>query len=112
LSKRRAWFSAPFPEFIYSDVGYGLSSCSAAEALERQGPFVNPTLANHALAPIARLFRYGTISYHGAFVSISSIAIVQALPIDPKYWRRLRNRCKRERHVFAQEKLPSSIHDH
>jgi hypothetical protein len=42
--------SAPFPEFVYSDVGYGFSSCSAAEALERHGPFVNPTLASHALA--------------------------------------------------------------
>lgn len=30
-------------------------SCSAAEALERQEPFVNPTLANHALALLARL---------------------------------------------------------
>ena len=34
-------------------------SCSAVEALERQEPFVNPILANHALALLARLFRYG-----------------------------------------------------
>jgi PRTRC genetic system ThiF family protein len=85
-----------FPEAIQGEPdGDALPSCSAAEALERQGPFVNPTLANHALALLARLFRYGTISYQGAFVSISSIATVQALPIDPKYWRRLRNRYKR-----------------
>lgn len=51
-----------------------LPSCSAVEALERQEPFVNPTLANHALALLARLFRYGTISYHDAFVSLSSLA--------------------------------------
>jgi hypothetical protein len=67
--------SAPFPEIVDSDVGYGLSSCSAAEILERQGPF-NPTLTNHSRALLTRLFRYGTISYHGAFVSISSIAAV------------------------------------
>src|SRR5882672_2735334 len=30
--------------------GGGLPSCSAAEAVDRQEPFVNPTLANHALA--------------------------------------------------------------
>jgi hypothetical protein len=44
--------------------GDGLPSCSAAEALDRQEPFVNPTLANHALALLARLFRYGTVPYH------------------------------------------------
>jgi len=54
--------------------GDGLPSCSAAEAFDRQGPFVNPTLANHALALLARLFRYGTVSYHGGFVGLSSLA--------------------------------------
>jgi hypothetical protein len=79
-----------FPEVIQGGLdGDGLPSCSAAEALDRQEPFVNPTLANHALALLARLFRYGTISYHGAFVGFSSLAGVQALRIDPKYWRRL-----------------------
>jgi hypothetical protein len=69
-----------------------LPSCSAAEALDRQEPFVNPTLANHALALLARLFRYGTISCHGGFVSLSSLSSVQALRVDPKHWGRLRNR--------------------
>jgi|SRR5579872_780593 len=55
----------------------GQPSCSAAEALERQEPFVNPTLANHALTLLARLFRYGTIHYHGALVSLSSLGSVQ-----------------------------------
>ena len=55
-----------FPEVIQGDLDEdGLPSCSAVEALDRQEPFVNPTLANHALALLARLFRYGTISYHG-----------------------------------------------
>jgi len=80
-----------FPETIQSELdGDGVPSCSAAEALERQEPFVNPTLANHALALLTRLFRYGSISYHGGFVSLSSMAGVQALRIDPEYWRRLR----------------------
>jgi hypothetical protein len=82
-----------FPEVIQSDVdGDSLPSCSAAEALDRQEPFVNPTLANHALALLARMFRYGTISYHGEFVSLSSLACVQALRVDPSYWQRLRRK--------------------
>jgi PRTRC genetic system ThiF family protein len=82
-----------FPEIIQSELdGDGMPSCSAAEALERQEPFVNPTLANHALALLTRLFRYGSISYHGAFVGLSSIAGVQALRVDPRYWQRLRKK--------------------
>jgi PRTRC genetic system ThiF family protein len=82
-----------FPEIIQSELdGDGVPSCSAAEALERQEPFVNPTLANHALALLTRLFRYGTVSYHGGFVSLSSLAGVQALRVDPRYWQRLRRK--------------------
>lgn len=100
-----------FPEVIRADLdGDDLPSCSAAEALERQEPFVNPTLANHALALLARMFRYGTISYHGAFVSTSSIAVVQALPIDPKYWRGLRARTKIEAVASLEKKSPRPIH--
>src|SRR5579871_1443614 len=43
-------------------------SCSAAEALERQHPFINQTLAQHALALLSRLFRCEPLSYHGGFV--------------------------------------------
>jgi len=99
-----------FPEVIQGELdGDDLPSCSAAEALDRQEPFVNPASANYALALLARLFRYGTICYHGAFVSISAIAAVQAMPIDPRCWRRLRNRYTREQLVSAREKSPASI---
>ena len=85
-----------FPEVIRPELDRDdQPSCSAAEALERQEPFVNPTLANHALALLARLFRYGTISYHGGFLSLSSLSGLQALRIDPKYWRRLRMKVRR-----------------
>jgi len=85
-----------FPEVIQEELdGDGLPSCSAVEALDRQEPFVNPTLANHGLALLARLFRYGTISYHGGFLSLSSLINLQALPIDPKYWERLRRKANR-----------------
>jgi hypothetical protein len=51
-------------------------------------------LANHALALLARMFRDGSISYHGAFVSLGSIGGVQALRVDSKSWRGLPNRSK------------------
>ncbi len=109
-SLRLRTVSELFPEVIEGGLDRdNLPSCSAAEALDRQEPFVNPALANYALALLARLFRYGTICYHGAFVSISSIAAVQAMPIDPRCWRRLRNRYTREQLVSAPEKSPASI---
>jgi len=85
-----------FPEVIQGELDRNNEpSCSAAEALERQEPFVNPTLANHALSMLARLFRYGAISYHGGFLSLSSLSGLQALRIDPKYWQRLRMKVRR-----------------
>jgi len=73
----------------------GLPACSAVEALDRQGVFVNPTLANHALALLGRLFRYGEISYHGGFVSLSG-GSTMPVRIDPKMWRRVRRQRRRE----------------
>jgi hypothetical protein len=61
----------------------------AAAALERQEPFINSTLAQHALALVARLFRYGQISYHGGFINLVSGA-TSALRIDPQSWKRTR----------------------
>ena len=93
LKLRLRTVSALFPEVIQSDLdGDGHPSCSAAEALDRQEPFVNPTVANHSLALLARLFHYGTISCHGGFVSLSSLSSVQVLRVDPKHWQRFRKR--------------------
>ena len=62
-----------FPEIIDPklDKKDRLPSCSAVEALERQEPFINQTLAYHALAMLARLFRHGEISYHGGFINVA-----------------------------------------
>ena len=86
-----------FPEIADTQLPDDEPSCSAPEALDRQEPFVNPTLANHALALLARLFRYGRISYQGEFVSLANTAHVQPLPIpiDAVYWKRLRQHRKR-----------------
>jgi PRTRC genetic system ThiF family protein len=69
-------------------------SCSAAEALERQEPFVNQMLAQHALALLTRLFRYGRIEHHGAFVNTAHNR-VQPLPISVEEWRKMSRRGRR-----------------
>jgi PRTRC genetic system ThiF family protein len=69
-------------------------SCSAAEALDRQEPFVNQTLAQHALALLTRLFRYGRIDHHGAFVNVAQNR-VQPLAISPQEWKKLSRRGRR-----------------
>src|SRR6266508_4491662 len=66
-------------------------SCSAAEALERQEPFVNQTLAQHALALLTQLFRYGRIDHHGAFVNVRENR-VQPLMMNAALWRGMRRR--------------------
>jgi len=72
----------------------GQPSCSAAAALERQEPFINSTLAQHALALLARLFRYGEISYHGGFINLATGA-TSVLRIDPQYWKHIRRSSRR-----------------
>jgi PRTRC genetic system ThiF family protein len=93
-----------FPEMIDRSLDDDRQpSCSALEALERQEPFVNPTLANHALALLAKLFRYGSIEHHGAFVNVAA-SRVQPLVADAKTWRALRRRgrCRLERRSSAR----------
>ena len=72
------------------------TSKSTSEALQRQEPFVNSTLAQHALALLARLFRYGTLCYHGGFINLST-GVSSRLPIDASLWRRIRRCCKSEK---------------
>ena len=63
-----------FPEIIDPrlDRQDHLPSCSAVEALQRQEPFINQTLAYQALAMLSRLFRYGRLSYHGGFLNLAT----------------------------------------
>jgi PRTRC genetic system ThiF family protein len=88
LRLRAAW--ELFPEIADPTLDdEGEPSCSAAAALERQEPFINSTLAQHALALLARLFRYGEISYHGGFINLATGA-TSVLRIDPLCWKRTR----------------------
>jgi PRTRC genetic system ThiF family protein len=64
-------------------------SCSAIEALTKQQPFVNQTLAMQALAMLSRLFWDGRLEYHGMFTNLVT-GRSTPLPIDPKQWQRLK----------------------
>ena len=69
-------------------------SCSAAEALQHQHPFINQTLAQHALALLSRLFRGEPLSYHGGFVNLACGSVVP-LRADPAVWKRIHLRARR-----------------
>ena len=88
-----------YPEIADSSAGEDpLPSCSAVEALERQEPFINQTLAASALAMLARLFRYGRLRHHGGFFNAETGQTV-AIPIDPALWRTIRKRGSRSRRL-------------
>ncbi len=84
-----------YPEIADAEAGEDpLPSCSAAEALERQEPFINQVLATSALAMLAKLFRYGVLTHHGAFYNAQT-GRMAALPVDPRMWERMRRRDRR-----------------
>jgi hypothetical protein len=81
-----------YPEIVDVQTGEDpLPSCSAIEALDRQEPFINQTLASSALAMLARLFRHGKLRHHGGFFNAAT-GNMTAIPIDPALWRRTRRR--------------------
>jgi len=51
-------------------------SCSAAEALTRQEPFINQNLAYQALGMLTQLLRHGSVSYQGAFCNLVTGQVV------------------------------------
>jgi PRTRC genetic system ThiF family protein len=75
-----------------------LPSCSAAEALERQEPFINQTLAMSALAMLARLFHYGKLCHHGGFFNAGT-GHMTPLPVDPQLWKMTIKRSRRSRQI-------------
>lgn len=62
-----------YPEIIDVELGEDdLPSCSAVEALQRQEPFINQSLAMQSLAMLTQLLRYGKTEYHGGFFNARS----------------------------------------
>ena len=94
-AERLRTVSELFPEISDAEAGEDpLPSCSAVEALDRQEPFINQTLALNALAMLGQLFRYGKLSYHGAFFNARS-GQTSALPVDPTLWSKTRKRSRK-----------------
>ena len=95
VATRLRTVSELYPEIVDAAAGEDpLPSCSAVEALDRQEPFINQTLASSALAMLARLFRYGKLHHHGAFFNAET-GRMSALPIDPEMWTKARRRNRR-----------------
>jgi PRTRC genetic system ThiF family protein len=91
-AERLRTVSELYPEIVDTKAGEDpLPSCSAIEALDRQEPFINQTLATSALAMLARLFRHGRLKHHGGFFNAAT-GNMSAIPIDPDLWRRTRRR--------------------
>jgi PRTRC genetic system ThiF family protein len=96
-AERLRTVSELYPEIVDAEAGEDpLPSCSAVEALNRQEPFINQTLASSALAMLAQLFRYGKLVHHGAFFNAKT-GQMSALPVDPNLWSKTRRRSKRSR---------------
>ena len=94
-ASRLRTISELYPEIVDTEAGEDpLPSCSAVEALDRQEPFINQTLAASALAMLAQLFRYGKLSHHGAFFNAKT-GQMSALPVDPNLWSKTRKRTRR-----------------
>ena len=94
-TERLRTVSELYPEIADINAGEDpLPSCSAVEALDRQEPFINQTLALNALAMLGQLFRYGKLTYHGAFFNART-GQTSALPVDPALWSRTRRRSRR-----------------
>jgi hypothetical protein len=81
-SKRRGKCRLPtvtelFPEIAAPGVkDEDQPSCSAAEALTRQEPFINQNLAYQTLGMLTQLLRHGCVSYHGGFCNLATGQLV------------------------------------
>ena len=100
-AERLRTVSELYEEIVDTSAGEDpLPSCSEVEALERQEPFINQTLASSALEMLARLFRYGKLSHHGGFFNAAT-GQMTALPVDPALWKRTAAVRRRNRRLRA-----------
>lgn len=65
-----------------------IPSCSLADALDKQSLLINPTLAAVGVNILWKLFRFGKITNHGAFVNLETDRVTP-LAIDPVVWKRM-----------------------
>lgn len=80
-----------FPELVTDAKKFDTDdapSCSLAQALERQHLYVNQAVVTPALQILWQIFRFGRLTWHGAFVNLAT-GRTTPLPIDPDLWRRM-----------------------
>ena len=96
-----------FPQMIRAslDKRDPLPPCSAAEALLKQEPYINQSIAQLVLAMLARLFRHGELSYHGGFINLAT-GRVNPLPVDRTVWARLREPARMPRTTTGESRQP------
>ena len=74
---RLATVAELYPEILRRDKKEDSQpSCSAAEALTRQEPFLNQNLAYQALAMLTQLLRHGSVAYQGGFCNLATGQLV------------------------------------
>jgi hypothetical protein len=74
-----------YPEIVSSrGKDDGQPSCSAAEALTQQEPFINQNLAYQALAMLTQLLRHGFLSNQGGFYNSATGQLVPLAIGAPK----------------------------
>jgi hypothetical protein len=84
-------------------------SCGLAQALERQELFVNQSIVTPALEILWRLFRFGCIEWHGAFVNLAA-GRMHPLAVDPQHGSEWASRSPQRRPSGAGRKpMPESM---
>jgi PRTRC genetic system ThiF family protein len=70
---RLATVAELYPEIVSRDDKRDRQpACSAVEALTRQEPFINQSLACQALALLTQLLRHGSVSFRGGFCNLAT----------------------------------------
>ncbi len=79
-----------FPEIVdvQGDEQDDVPSCSVAASLERQSLFINRAISLEVLNLLWRLFRHGSLDFHGSFVNLQTGRVVP-LPIDTLVWKKM-----------------------
>ncbi len=62
--------------------------CSVREALERQGLFTNPIVADAAMSLLLDAITKGVISEHGSYINLHPVEVTPLL-IDLAMWKRM-----------------------
>ena len=71
LSKLSTFFEA-FPHMLDANEDHSIPSCSMAQAIRNQDPFINSIVANYAASLIFNLIHQGFTCYNAQFINLNS----------------------------------------